>query len=82
MGNGWYNALDILKDGAWVNETVLSSKRESNISAEVLTEEAEILMIPVPTMRDFLKGAPDFRECILQHILRQMEKYQRLWMQA
>ena len=82
MGNGWYNALDILKDGAWVNETVLSFKRESNISAEVLTEEAEILMIPVPAMRDFLKGAPDFRECILQHILRQMEKYQRLWMQA
>ena len=80
--DGWYKTLDIIKENAWVNETVLLEKQKAKMSAEVLTEKAQLMSIPLEDMKQLLKKFPDIDHKILQHILNQMEKYQRLWVQS
>ena len=81
-GDGWYNTLDIVKENRWLNENVLLENRKTKMAAEVLTEKAVLMFIPMDRMRDFLQDFPSVRYKILQHILGEMEKYQRLWIQA
>lgn len=81
-GDGWFNALDIVKAGGWINETVFLQKRRAIISAEVLTEKAMLILIPLTRMQEFLRERPDIAKSILQHALQQMEKYQTLWLQS
>ena len=81
-GDGWFNALDIISKDGWLNETVLSEKRRSEISAEVLTEQAKILIIPISKIDDVLRKYPTVYQAFLNHVLNQMEKYQLLWLQS
>ena len=81
-GDGWFNALDIISNDGWLNETVLSEKRRSEISAEVLTEQAKILIIPISKIDDVLRKYPTVYQAFLNHVLNQMEKYQLLWLQS
>lgn len=83
-GEGWYNALDIISKGGWLNENILlkENERRSNIAAEVLTEQATVLLIPIYSFANVLKKYPNFYKNFIKHILRQMEKYQILWMQS
>jgi len=80
-GDGWFNALDIISTNGWLNETILLEKRRAKISAEVLTEQAIIMTISLQNIETFLKKSPDIVKNFLNHALRQMEKYQVLWMQ-
>ena len=80
--DGWYKTLDIIKENAWANETVLLEKQKTKMSAEVLTEKAILMLIPFEDMKQLLVEFPDVKHKILQHILSQMEKYQRLWIQS
>ena len=80
--DGWYKTLDIIKENAWVNETVLLEKQKAKMSAEVLTEKAQLMSIPLEDMKHLLIKFPDIDRKILQHVLNQMEKYQRLWVQS
>ena len=82
LGDGWYNTLDILKDGDWVNESVVLPERKSKLSIEILTEEAELVFVPFPAARPFFKNYPRLVVNVVRHLAQQMEKYQRLWMQA
>lgn len=81
-GDGWYNTLDILKEGDWANETIMLSDKKSHFSVEVLTEEAEILLYPLSKMNDLMVKYPQIGKNMVQHLARQMEKYQRLWVQS
>ncbi len=81
-GDGWFNALDIVKGGGLLNETVLLPKRRATISAEVLTEKALLLTIPIETFESATRQNPALYKSILQHVLAQMEKYQVLWLQS
>ncbi len=81
-GDGWYNTLDILKENSWVNETVLLSNRRTHLAAEVLTDQATFLVIPLLSAQAILAKSPKFGQNIIQHTMRQMEKYQRLWVQS
>lgn len=83
-GDGWYNALDIISKGGWLNENILlqKSERRSNIAAEVLTEQATVLLISVHSFSNVLKKYPNFHKNFIKHITKQMEKYQILWMQS
>ena len=81
-GDGWYNTLDILKEGDWANETIMLSDKKSHFSVEVLTEEAEILLYPLSEMNDLMVKYPQIGKNMVQHLARQMEKYQRLWVQS
>ena len=82
LGDGWYNTLDILKDGDWVNESVVLPERKSKLSIEILTEEAELVFVPFPAARPFFENYPRLMVNVVRHLAQQMEKYQRLWMQA
>ena len=81
-GDGWYNTLDIVKEKQWVNETIFLPKRKSKMSAEVLTDKAILMKIPLDAIKEFISNNPDVKEKIFLHVLGEMEKYQRLWIQS
>ncbi|SHI76785.1 Condensation domain-containing protein [Anaerovibrio lipolyticus DSM 3074] len=81
-GDGWYNTLDILKGNSWINENVMLPKHKVKISAEVITEQATILVVPLVNLMSTLKKSPLLAKNIIYHVMRQLEKYQRLWIQS
>ena len=81
-GDGWYYTLDIQKENSWLNETVLLPERKSRMAAEVLTEQAVILTVALPSAALILEKSPLLAKNIIKHISKQMEKYQRLWIQS
>lgn len=81
-GDGWFNALDIIKEGGWINEAVFIQKRRATISAEVLTEKAVLLIIPLATFESAARQNSALYKSVLQHVASQMEKYQMLWLQS
>ncbi len=76
--DGWYNTLDMITENGWINETVLLENRKTKMSAEVWTDTTILMLIPVAEIK---KLFGQFEYKILQHVLSQMEKYQRLWIQ-
>ena len=81
--DGWYKTLDIIKETGWVNETIFLEKRRNKMSAEVLTEKAVLVTVPLKEIKYLLRGTlPDIEYNVLQYSLSQMEKYQRLWIQS
>lgn len=81
-GDGWFNALDIIKKGGLLNESVFLEKRRAAISAEVLTEKATLLTIPLEIFESATRQNPALYKSVLQHVASQMEKYQVLWLQS
>ena len=81
-GDGWFNALDIIKAGGLLNENIFLEKRRSIISAEVLTEKAVLLLISLETFESATRQNPALYKSVLRHIVQQMEKYQMLWLQS
>ena len=80
--DGWYKTLDIIKENGWINEAALAEENKNKISAEILTEKAILMLIPLEDMKKILIEFPDVEHKILQHTINQMEKYQRLWIQS
>lgn len=81
-GDGWFNTLDIVKADGLLNETVFLEKRRAVISAEVLTEKAVLVAIPISIFENAVRQNPSLYKNILRHSLAQMEKYQILWLQS
>ncbi|MBR1645725.1 MAG: hypothetical protein IJ685_02995 [Selenomonadaceae bacterium] len=79
-GDGWYNPLDIVKKNDFVNPTNFLDKPKLLISAEVLTEEAQLLTIPRTAMLSNLQNSSELALSMMNFALTQMEKYQRLWL--
>ena len=81
-GDGWYNALDIRIETSWINELALLPKRKCRLSAEVLTEQAVLLTVPLSALQRLTENSPQLAKNIIQHTVRQLESYQKLWMQS
>lgn len=81
-GDGWFNALDIINAGGLLNETVFAEKRRAVISAEVLTEKAVLILIPLESFDSAARQNPALYKSVLRHVVSQMEKYQVLWLQS
>lgn len=81
-GEGWYNALDIISKGNWINETVFLKDRRSEIAAEVMTENATVLAIPLASAEQVLRKFPGFYKNFMTHNLKQLEKFRLLWLQS
>ena len=81
-GDGWFNALDIIKAGGLINENIFLPKRRATISAEVLTEKAVLMAIPLSNFEGAAMQYPAIYKSVLRHVLSQMEKYQMLWLQS
>lgn len=81
-GDGWYNMLDLVGENEWINETALLRERSSHVAAEVISEEATLVRIPVDKMQEILSEKPEIKDRLLQHVLSEMEKYQKRWVQS
>ena len=81
-GDGWYNTMDILRENGWVNDTVLLPDSKVKISAEVLTDKATILTVPLNVFISILPKSSLIARNIIYHTMRQTEKYRRLWVQS
>ena len=81
-GDGWFKALDIISKGGWLNENILLENRRTNISAEVLTEQAKVLVVPLEKAESLFLRNPNAAKPFFTHILKQMEKYQLLWIES
>lgn len=81
-GDGWYNALDIKKENRWLNELLFLDENKARLSVEVLTEQARFLVVPFVSVQAVLKRHPALGFNMLKYMARQLEKYQRLWVQS
>lgn len=81
-GDGWYNTLDIIEKNNFINPTSLLEKQLFKVSATVLTDQAELLTIPHDVFVEVLRKNPEITLSVMNGALRQMERYQFLWMQS
>jgi len=81
-GDGWYNALDIKKENRWINELIFLEEPQSRMAVEVLTEQALFLVISRACVQTVLKHHPALGSNMMKYMARQLEKYQRLWVQS
>lgn len=80
--SGWLNLLDLKGKGSWLNETVFLPKCKSELTAEVLSEEAQLLTIPMDAFENLLSEEPFLMRRMFLHTLKEMEKYQRSWIET
>ncbi len=82
IGDGWYNTLDIIEKNAFVNPTHFLEKQHFTMSATVLTDKAELLLIPHDVFIEILRKNPEVAMSIMEYALEQMERYQLIWLQS
>lgn len=81
-GDGWYNPIDIVGKNSFVNPTNFLEKRRLILSAEVLTEQAELFLVDKGAMIEILRKNPEVVLSMMNYAIGQMEKYQMLWLQS
>ena len=81
-GDGWYNPIDIVSKNAFINPTNLLEKQKLILSAEILSEQAEILTIPHDILIEILRKNPEVAISIMNYALERMERWQMLWLQS
>ena len=81
-GDGWYNSLDIIGKNAFVNPANLLEKQRFKLSAEILSEEAELLTIPQDVFIEILRKNSEVALSVMKYALEQMERYQIIWLQS
>ena len=81
-GDGWYNPIDIVGKNAFVNPTNFLERQRLTLSAEVLSERAELLTIPRDVLIDVARKNPDVALSLMTYALEQMERWQVLWLQS
>lgn len=79
---GWYCTLGIAKEGSWLNETVMLEERKATLSVEVLSERATIFAVPKAAMQKLLSQQPNLYKNIIAYVTKQLETFQRLWVQS
>ncbi len=81
-GDGWYNPLDVVRKNAFINPTSFLRDPKLLLSAEVLTDQAQLLMVPRNVLLNAFNKNPEIARALFRYALTQMEKYQALWLQS
>ncbi|MBQ7453876.1 MAG: hypothetical protein IJS69_02315 [Selenomonadaceae bacterium] len=81
-GDGWYNPIDIVSKNSFVNPANLLDRQRLTLSGEVLTERAELMIIPHDAFIEVLRKNPEVTMSVMNHALEQMERWQLLWLQS
>ena len=81
-GDGWYNPIDVAKKNSFINPTNFLDKQRFILSAEVLTEQAELLLIPRNVLIEIVLKNPEVMLSVMNYALEKMERYQALWLQS
>ncbi|MBQ6758821.1 MAG: hypothetical protein IJP42_07055, partial [Selenomonadaceae bacterium] len=81
-GDGWYNPLDVVGKNSFVNPANLLDKQRLTLSAEVLTEQVDLLLIPRDVLIEAIRKNTEVAAAVMNFALQQMERYQSLWLQS
>ena len=81
-GDGWYNPIDVIKKNAFINPTNFLERQRLTLSAEVLSERAELLTIPRDILIEALRKNPELALSLMKFAFEQMERWQMLWLQS
>lgn len=81
-GDGWYNTLDIIEKNGFINPTNFLEEQRFKLSATVLTEQAELLLISHDVFIEILRKNPEVAMSVMEYALEQLERYQILWLQS
>ncbi len=81
-GDGWYNPIDVIGKNAFVNPTNLLDKQRLTLSAEVLTDKVDLVLIPRAVLIENIRNNSEVALSVMNYALEQMERYQVLWLQS
>ena len=81
-GDGWYNPIDIVGKNSFVNPTNFLERQRLTLSAEILSEQAELLTIPHEILIDAARKNSEVAAALMTYALEQMERWQMLWLQS
>ena len=81
-GDGWYNPIDVIGKNSFVNPTNFLARQRLTLSAEILTEQAELLTIPHDVLLEAMRKNSEVALSITTYALEQMERWQMLWLQS
>lgn len=81
-GDGWYNPIDVVGKNSFVNPTYLLEKQRLTLSAEVLSEVAELMTIPRNVLLETVRENSEVALSLMNYAITQMERWQLLWLQS
>ena len=81
-GDGWYNPIDVVGKNSFVNPTNLLDKQRLTLSAEVLTEQTELLLLPRDVLIETARKNSEIALSLMNFALEKMERWQILWLQS
>ncbi|MBQ3451142.1 MAG: hypothetical protein IJG32_02620, partial [Selenomonadaceae bacterium] len=81
-GDGWYNPIDVVGKNSFINPTYFLDKQRLTLSAEVLSEQAELVTIPHNVLIEKTLKNPEVALSLMNYALEQMERWQMLWLQS
>ena len=81
-GDGWYNPIDVVGKNSFVNPTNLLDKQRLTLSAEVLTEQTELLLLPRDVLIETARKNSEIALSLMNFALERMERWQILWLQS
>ena len=81
-GDGWYTTLDIIEKNCFVNPMNLLELQPFEVSVTVLTEQAELLVIPHDIFIEILRKTPEVAMSLMNYALEQLGRYQVLWLKT
>lgn len=82
-GDGWYRTLDIVKERSILNMTMgVLEKPRLPMAIEILIDESEAVFIKRDSLISLIRKNSLVGKNLLVHALKEMEKYQYLWIQS
>lgn len=80
--NGWMSRLDILGERKLINEYSLLTEDSSLLCAKAMSEEVVVLVLPKKLIKELIEQESDVGYQLIQHLLHELNKYQKLWINA
>jgi len=80
--SGWYNVLEMKIAGLPLNENIFLSEKKYKVVAEILSEQAVILEIPIEDMRAILNQNPELWQNIAEFSINELANYKKLWIKS
>ena len=81
-GDGWYNTLDIIEKNCFINPSNLLERQRFKLSVTVLTEQADLLLVPHDVLIETMRKNAEVAILIVNYAMEQLESYQIIWTQA
>jgi len=75
------NVMDMSRPGAWLNETSILRSQRTKLILDVMSDEANIIVIPWAELNRLMHNHSVVERRILLYVVNELDKYQKLWVQ-